>query len=70
MGHFLVLPSFLLCLIHSQLIRLKKGTHFVFGDLKLTEQEKDIIRKSPGYIKLKNEEGSGFADAVYFGIDK
>lgn len=42
----------------------------VFGDLKLTEQEKDIIRKSPGYIKLKNEEGSGFADAVYFGIDK
>ena len=39
-------------------------------ELQLTEKEKDIIRKSPGYIKLKSEEGSEFADAVYFGINK
>ena len=42
----------------------------VYKELQLTEKEKDIIRKSPGYIKLKSEEGSEFADAVYFGINK
>ena len=42
----------------------------VYKELQLTEKEKDIIRKSPGDIKLKSEEGSEFADAVYFGINK
>lgn len=40
----------------------------VFGELEFTEAEKDIIRKSPNYIKLLEEEGKGFAEAVYFGI--
>lgn len=42
----------------------------IFEELHLTDQEKDSIRKSPGYIKLESTEGTAFADAVYFGIDK
>lgn len=42
----------------------------VYGDLEFTEVEKDLIRKSPNYIKLCQEENQDFAEAVYFGIKK
>lgn len=50
--------------------QIKKVTNGVYGELEFTEAEKDIIRKSPNYIKLCEEEGEGFAEAVYFGIKK
>ncbi|MDE6139301.1 MAG: hypothetical protein K2F57_07505 [Candidatus Gastranaerophilales bacterium] len=48
----------------------KIKTTGVYEELELTEKDKNIIRKSPNYIKLRDEEGPEFADAVYFGIDK
>ncbi len=38
-------------------------------ELALVEEVKrEVIRKSEGYLKLKEEEGERFAEAVYFGI--
>ena len=50
--------------------QIKKVTNGVYGELEFSEAGKDIIRKSPNYIKLCKEEGEGFAEAVYFGIKK
>lgn len=47
--------------------KIKTG---VYGELEFSESEKNLIRKSPNYIKLCNEEGPEFAEAVYFGIKK
>lgn len=42
----------------------------VVGDLPFSEEEKYLIRRSPNYIKLCEEENREFAEAVYFGIPK
>nr|QGT49671.1 hypothetical protein Melaina855_0580 [uncultured Candidatus Melainabacteria bacterium] len=57
-------------IIPASKVQTKKKYSGVYGELTFTEAEKDIIRKSPNYIKLCNEEGMEFAEAVYFGIEK